>query len=235
MNSLKTNFLISIVLLLLLCWSCGQEPQPAAAATSKPAAAATVAVDSTKPARKKARIIFFGDSLTAGYGLDEQYSFPSLIQDKIDSLGLNYEVVNAGLSGETSAGGINRIDWVMEQPVDVFILELGGNDALRGFDLATTRTNLQGILDKVKAKYPTAQLIVAGMEAPPNMGSAYAREFRTIYQKLATDNHAALIPFLLADVGGIPTLNLADRIHPNEQGQVIVAGNVWRVLGEVLK
>ena len=174
MNSLKTNFLISIVLLLVLCWSCGQEPQPATAPTSKPATE-TVSVDSNKPTQKKSRIIFFGDSLTAGYGLDEQYSFPSLIQEKIDSLGLNYQVVNAGLSGETSAGGINRIDWVMEQPVAIFVLELGGNDAIRGFDLATTRANLQGILDKVKAKYPNAQLIIAGMEAPPNMGGAYAK------------------------------------------------------------
>ncbi|MEZ4988370.1 MAG: arylesterase [Saprospiraceae bacterium] len=183
---------------------------------------------------RKSRIVFFGDSLTAGYGLDEEHSYPSHIQRKIDSLGLSYEVVNAGLSGETTAGGLSRIDWVLEQPLSIFVLELGGNDMLRGFDLSTTRNNLQAIVDKVQAKYPEARIIVAGMEAPPNMGSEYTTGFRNIFRDLASRNNLPLIPFLLEGVGGNPDLNLPDLIHPNEQGQVIVAANVWAVLEPAL-
>ncbi|MEL7222323.1 MAG: arylesterase [Bacteroidota bacterium] len=188
----------------------------------------------TKNTKEKKRIIFFGDSLTAGYGLDEQDAYPSLIQQMLDSLGLAYQAVNAGLSGETTAGGVNRINWVAEQPMDIFVLELGGNDVLRGFDLAATKENLQAILDKVKSKYPDIQLVIAGMEAPPNMGPEYADEFRTIFRQLAADNDAALIPFLLADVGGIPELNLADRVHPNQAGHKIVAQTVWEVIEPLL-
>jgi acyl-CoA thioesterase-1 len=179
-------------------------------------------------------ILFFGNSLTAGYGLDESESFPSLIQMRIDSIGLPYQVINAGLSGETSAGGLGRIDWVLRQQIDVFVLELGPNDALRGLDLDATEQNLRGILDKVLAKHPDIPIVIAGMEAPPNMGEEYTTQFREIYRKLAEDYNAALIPFLLEGVGGEPELNLPDRMHPNAEGQKIVRDNVWKVLQESL-
>ena len=219
--------------LLLLLFACGGNEAPAEAATDP--AQATDAPSTSPASATRPRIVFFGNSLTAGYGLDEQYSFPSLIQRKLDSLGYDYEVVNAGLSGETTAGGRNRIDWVMEQPMDIFVLELGGNDVLRGFDLSVTRENLAAILDAVRAKYPDVQLVLAGMEAPPNMGNAYTDRFRAIYRELAREKDTALIPFLLADVGGIPELNLPDRIHPNREGQVIVAENVWETLEGLLE
>ncbi|MEL7249076.1 MAG: arylesterase [Bacteroidota bacterium] len=184
---------------------------------------------------ERPRIVFFGNSLTAGYGLDEKFSFPSRVQEKLDSSGFAYQVVNAGISGETTAGGVSSIDWVMEQPISIFVLELGGNDVLRGFDLKNTRENLRQIFDAVQAKYPEAKLVVAGMEAPPNMGEDYTSNFRQIYRELATDYEAALIPFLLDGVGGIPELNLPDRIHPNEEGQKIVAQNVWDVIHPLLE
>lgn len=222
-----------IALAFLFFTACGNDTP-----TEEPIATNTENTPTTttpEPTQDQPRIVFFGNSLTAGYGLDEQYSFPSLLQRKLDSLGYDYEVVNAGLSGETTAGGRNRIDWVMEQPMDIFVLELGGNDALRGFDLSVTRENLAAILDAVKEKYPEVQLVLAGMEAPPNMGSAYTKRFREIYRDLAKEKDAALIPFLLADVGGITELNLPDRIHPNREGQVIVADNVWETLEPLLE
>lgn len=235
---IRSNYLEIICLsCMLLLTACGSETasDSSGEATSTTAPTETPSMNSTEsPTETKATIVFFGNSLTAGYGLDEEQSFPSLIQNRIDSLGLNYKVVNAGLSGETSAGGLSRIDWILQQAIDVFVLELGGNDALRGFELSATRENLQGILDKVMAKYPDAQLVVAGMEAPPNMGEAYTNEFRAIYPELAEQNDAALIPFLLADVGGIPSLNLADGIHPNAEGQQIVRENIWAVLGTLV-
>lgn len=189
-------------------------------------------VDQTS--KKKKRIVFFGDSLTAGYGLDEEYSFPSLVQAKIDSLVLDYEVVNAGISGDTSAGGVSRIDWILEQPLAVFVLELGANDALRGFDPGTTATNLQKIIDAVYNKYPDAKVVLAGMEAPPNMGDDYTKSFRNIFPKLAQQNKAGLIPFLLDGVAGDPTLNLTDGKHPNAIGQQIVRDNVWAIISPLL-
>ncbi len=179
-------------------------------------------------------ILFFGNSLTAGYGLDENESFPALIQQRLDSLKLAYTAINAGLSGETTSGGKNRIDWVLKQKVDVFVLELGANDVLRGLDLKETESNLRAILDKVKASNPDVKLVLAGMEAPPNMGNDYTKKFASIYPKLAKEYHAALIPFLLANVATIPTLNLEDGKHPNAKGQYLVRENVWVVLKEVL-
>ena len=180
-------------------------------------------------------ILFFGNSLTAGYGLDESQSFPSLIQNRLDSLGLAYQVVNAGLSGETSAGGLNRIDWVLRQTVDLFVLELGANDALRGLDVNATDQNLRGILDKVRVKFPHIPLIIAGMKAPRNMGSEYTEEFDNIFPNIASDYQAGLIPFLLYGVATNPRLNLADGIHPNIAGQKIVMENVWKTLVEYLE
>ena len=182
-----------------------------------------------KKSNKKS-ILFFGDSLTAGYMLEEEESFPSLVQDRIDSLGLPYEVINAGLSGETSAGGKGRIDWVLKQDVDIFVLELGANDVLRGLDLTETDKNLRAILDQVKSKDENTSIIIAGMQAPPNMGKEYTDKFVNIFSSIAKDYNAGLIPFLLEGVAGIPDLNLGDGKHPNAAGQKIVLENVWATL-----
>lgn len=183
------------------------------------------------PAQK---IVFLGDSLSAGLGVDPSEAFPALIQKKIEAAGWNDVVVNAGVSGDTSADGLGRINWLLKQRIDVLILELGGNDGLRGLPVAATQTNLQAIIDRVKRKYPQAQIIVAGMQMPPNMGEEYNAPFRKLYPDLAATNHAALVPFLLAGVGGIPDLNQADHIHPNVEGHAIVADNVWKILQPVL-
>lgn len=180
------------------------------------------------------KILFFGDSITAGYGLNLNRAFPALIQQQIDSLGLNYTVVNAGLSGETSAGGLRRVDWVLQQGVDIFVLELGGNDGLRGLNLQQTKTNLQGIIDKVKATYPQSLIVLAGVEVPPNLGADYTLEFREMYAELAQENDLLFIPFILEGVGGVPELNLPDQIHPNEEGHRKVAQHVWGYLADVL-
>ncbi len=182
----------------------------------------------------KKNIVFFGNSLTAAYQLSPEQGFTALIQRKIDSLKLPYTCVNAGLSGETTADGVNRVEWVLQQPVDIFVLELGGNDALRGLPITESKKNLQAILDKVKAKYPNCKMVVAGMLAPPNLGKAYTSAFEEMYPALSRKNGAKLIPFLLEGVGGIPSLNLPDGIHPNPEGQKIVAENVWNVLKSVL-
>jgi acyl-CoA thioesterase-1 len=179
---------------------------------------------------KKKNILFFGTSLTAGYGLDPTEAYPALIQNRIDSLKMPYNVINGGLSGETSAGGKGRIDWLLKQPVDIFVLELGANDGLRGLPVAQTIKNLQDIIDRVKAKYPNVKLIMAGMQVPPNMGAKYASDFKNIFPDLAKKNQMALIPFLLDKVGGVPKLNQADGIHPTAEGDKILAENVWVVL-----
>lgn len=175
-------------------------------------------------------ILFYGNSLTAGYGIEPSQAFPALIGARLDSAGYHYKVVNAGLSGETTAGGKSRIGWVLRQPVDIFVLELGGNDGLRGIPLKSTKQNLQAIIDTVRAKSPQARIVIAGMQIPPNMGPEYTSRFRAIYKELATENKAVLIPFLLEGVGGIRRLNLPDGIHPTPEGHKIVANNVWQVL-----
>jgi acyl-CoA thioesterase I len=175
-------------------------------------------------------ILFYGDSLTAGYGLSTEQAFPAHIQQKITKNKLPYRVVNAGLSGETSAGGLGRINWVLKQPVDIFILELGANDGLRGLPLQQTRNNLQAIIDKVKEKNPQVKLVIAGMKVPPNMGTEYSQAFERVFTELAKSNKAVFLPFLLEGVAGNPKLNLPDGIHPNVEGHKIVAKNVWQVL-----
>ncbi|WP_027391475.1 arylesterase [Aquimarina latercula] len=191
--------------------------------------------DSAKDTLTKT-ILCFGDSLTAGYGLDDiNDAYPAILQNRLDSLGLAYTVINSGLSGETTAGGKSRISWVLNQKVDVFILELGANDGLRGVPLTETRNNLQSIIDAVRKKNSETTIILAGMQLPPNMGPEYITAFRNIFPDLAQKNELALIPFLLKDVGGIPELNQADGIHPTIEGQKILANNVWEVLKTVLK
>ena len=201
-------------------------------------ASAPAAADTASSASHAKTIVFFGNSLTAGYGVNPDQAFPALIGHRIDSLHLPYTVVNAGVSGETSADGRTRIGWVLRQPVDIFILELGGNDGLRGIPLtgtSGTAANLQAIIDSVKTHYPTATIVIAGMQIPPNMGAAYSNTFKNIFPKLAAVNHAVLIPFLLQNVGGIPSLNQQDGIHPTAAGHRIVAENVWQILEPLLK
>jgi len=183
----------------------------------------------------KKTILCFGDSLTAGYGLeDNNDAFPSLLQTKVDSLGLDYVVVNSGLSGETTAGGKSRIKWVLNEDIDIFLLELGANDGLRGVPLTETRANLQAIIDMVHDKNPSTTIILAGMELPPNMGQEYTSEFRSIFSDLARINDLKFIPFILEDVGGIAELNQSDGIHPTVEGHKIVANTVWEVLETVV-
>ncbi|WP_316821847.1 arylesterase [Pedobacter gandavensis] len=179
-------------------------------------------------------ILCFGTSLTAGYGLDVKEAFPALIQEKIDAAGLPYTVINAGLSGETSAAGNSRIDWLLKQPVDLLILELGANDGLRGLPILETKKNLQEITDKVRKKYPEAKIVLAGMQIPPSMGAKYADEFKSLFPDLARKNDMKLVPFLLQGVGGVPKLNQEDGIHPTAEGQKILAENVWSVLKPIL-
>lgn len=179
-------------------------------------------------------ILFFGDSLTAGYGLSTEEAFPALIEKELNKSDKKVRVVNAGLSGETSAGGLGRIDWILRQPVDVFVLELGANDGLRGLPLEQTRKNLQSIIEKVRAKYPDCKIVLAGMMVPPNMGKQYTDEFKNIYPDLAKSNKATLIPFLLQDVGGIEKLNQTDGIHPNVEGHKIIANNLKKVFEKLI-
>jgi len=180
-------------------------------------------------------ILFFGNSITAGYGVGENQAFPAIIGRRIDSLHKPYQVINAGLSGETTADGKSRIGWTLRQPVDIFVLELGANDGLRGIPVPGTAANLQAIIDSVKTKYPAATIVLAGMQVPPSMGDTYASAFRKIFGQLAVKNKIALIPFLLQDVAGIPQLNQPDGIHPSEQGHRMVADNVWQVLRPLLQ
>lgn len=186
-------------------------------------------------AQDKKTILIFGDSITAGYGVDPSQAFPALIQNRIDSLGMSHEVINGGLSGETSAGGLRRINWVLQREVDIMILELGGNDGLRGIDLSSTKDNLQQIVDKAKAKYPHMVIIIAGMQVPPNLGVEYTKEFRELFPSLAEKNNLPLIPFILEKVGGIRELNQPDQIHPNVEGHKLVAETVWETLEPMLK
>lgn len=189
----------------------------------------------TLEAQERKTILFFGDSITAGYGVDSEDAFPALIQSRLDSLQYNYRAVNAGLSGETSAGGLRRVDWVLQQSVDIFVLELGGNDGLRGVDPANTKKNLQGIIEIVQEKNPNIELILTGMEAPPNMGQDYTDAFRQVYIDLANENDVLFIPFILEGVAGNPELNLPDGIHPTEEGHKIVADLVWDTLYPLLQ
>jgi acyl-CoA thioesterase I len=220
----------SALLLALLAAGCHSDSAPA---TQSKAPAATTA---EAPAPKgQAAILFFGDSITAGLGVEPDEAYPALVGQRVDSLHLPYTVVNAGISGETSADGRSRIGWVLNrQPVGVFVLELGGNDGLRGLPLADTRKNLQAIIDTVRQKAPQAKIVLAGMQIPPNMGPAYAADFKKLYGELADKNKLTLIPFLLENVGGIAKLNQRDGIHPTPTGHKLVARTVWRTIQPIL-
>ena len=188
-----------------------------------------------KNQKEEKYIVFFGNSLTAGYGLQEGESFPDLVQKRIDDQQLNFKVVNAGLSGETTAGGDSRINWVLKQPMDIFVLELGANDMLRGLDLKSTEKNLQNIVDKVRKAKGDIPIVVAAVQAPDNMGQEYKQTFNQLFPTLAKKNNAYLIPFLLEGVAMNPQLNLKDGIHPNAEGQKVVLENVWKIIAPILK
>ena len=235
-------FLFLWVLLLAGCGAENPEESATPADASADAAADTTAAAPANPgdeadaASARTRVLVLGNSLAAGYGLDDPaHAFPGLMQATIDSLGWDVEVVNAGLSGETTAGGLRRIDWLLRQRVDVLILELGGNDGLRGIPPAVTEQNLRAIIEKTRDRYPEARVILAGMQIPPNLGQDYARQFRDVYPRVAGEADAALIPFLLEGVGGVAALMQNDGIHPTAEGQRLVARNVWEVLEPVLR
>ncbi len=175
-------------------------------------------------------VLFFGTSLTAGYGLDPEQAFPALIEKKAAAEGLPIKVVNAGLSGETTAGAVRRIDWVLRTPADLIVIEGGANDALRGLAPDAARANLEQLIAAVRHKQPSATIVLVQMEAPPNFGPAYTRSFRTIYGDIAKKENVPLLPFLLNGVAGIPRLNQADGVHPNLAGERIIADNLWRAL-----
>lgn len=179
-------------------------------------------------------MVFVGTSLTAGLGLDPDEAYPALIQGKADSASMDVDVVNAGVSGETSAGALRRIDWLLNGPVDVLVLETGANDGLRGLNVDSTRANIRAILAKVKAAKPGARLALVQMEAPPNLGDRYTAAFRGMFPAVATEMGATLVPFLLDRVAGVAELNQDDGIHPNRRGERIVAENVWKAVRPLL-
>lgn len=224
-NSDRTLLLISFAASLILL-SCGGSQQ------NQKEEVAQNTVAEQKAAQKT--ILFFGNSLTAGYGIDPEDAFAGLVQERLDSLGKDYKVINGGLSGETTAGGLSRLDWFLEDEPYIFVLELGGNDGLRGIQLSETKSNLIAIIDKVKSKYPSTKIILAGMQIPPNMGQEYTEEFKAIYPSVAQEKNVSLIPFLLEGVAGNPELNLPDGIHPTEAGHQIVFETIWPFIQELI-
>lgn len=221
-SNLSLSLIFCLVANLALLSACGS--------SSKEKLTEAAAADSTQGSAAQKTILFFGNSLTAGYGIDPEDAFAGLVQERIDSLGKDYRVINGGLSGETTAGGLSRLDWFLEEEPTIFILELGGNDGLRGILPSESKRNLLAIIDKVRAKYPDTLLILAGMQIPPNMGQEYTEEFKAIYPAVAAEKNVTLIPFLLEGVAGNPDLNLPDGIHPTEAGHKIVFETIWPYL-----
>jgi acyl-CoA thioesterase-1 len=217
-----SRYAVAAVLTLAACGRSG-EPLTERSPAAKPAGGAAPTV------------VFLGTSLTAGLGLDPELAYPALVQAKIDSAGLRYRVVNAGVSGETSAGALRRIDWLLRDPPAVLVIETGANDALRGQNPDSIRGNIQAIIDRARAITPAPSVVLVGMEALPNYGPAYARRFREIYPDLARRNRIPLIPFLLAGVAGVDSLNQPDGLHPTAAGQRMVAETVWKALEPVLR
>ncbi|HEY5086251.1 MAG TPA: arylesterase [Gemmatimonadaceae bacterium] len=226
-----TGFVAST--LLLGCGPAAKDKTPAA-----PEMAVTVQHSNTSAARTLASsgptVLFIGTSLTAGLGLEPEQAYPALVQAKADSAGTPIRAINAGVSGETSAGALDRIDWVMREPADIVVLETGANDALRALPVAEARANIGQILDRVKAAKPRARIFLVQMEAPPNLGQQYTTAFHNMYGQLAREKSVTLIPFLLRGVAGIANLNQADGLHPNVRGERIVATNVWEALEPAL-
>lgn len=220
--------LVKVGLLLAVC-GCGDD-RAAGASTSGNDASAS----SATPA-EPGRVLFMGTSLTAGLGLEREEAYPALIAERIDSLGLPYRVDNAGYSGETSAGALQRVDWLVREPVDVFVLETGANDGLRGLPVREMRENIQAIIDRVRTSSPNARIVLVGMEAPPNLGARYTSEFRKVFPEIARENDATFVPFLLEGVAAVDSLNQGDGIHPNAAGARIIAETVWRAIAPILR
>ena len=219
---------LSLVAVLAACTSEDRgSAAPPAAVSEKPAKTAAA------PAASRPRIVALGDSLTAGLGLEPDQAYPALLQKRLDTAGLEYEVVNAGVSGDTSAGGLRRVDWALEGDVKVLIVALGGNDALRGLPVEQLRQNLTTIIERASTRH--VAVILAGMEAPPNFGAAYTNAFRQTYREVAAEHGAVLIPFLLDGVAGLPEMNQGDGIHPTAAGAEKVADTVWSALRPILK
>jgi acyl-CoA thioesterase-1 len=210
-----------VLTLLLLLWTGG------ALWAADPATA-------TGTAATRGRIVVLGDSVTAGYGIEPEQAYPALLRQKIDASGLPFDVVNAGVSGDTTSGGLRRVAWALGPGADILIVALGGNDGLRGISPKQTEENIAGIIQKARAKSPRIAVIVAGMQMPGNMGREFTEAFRALFPRVAAANDAALVPFLLEGVGGNAELNQADLIHPNPEGQKRVAENVWPVLQKTL-
>ena len=217
-----------VIVLSVFFAACGSEKKRSQDQTDSNAVA-------TSESTSVKNILFFGTSLTAGLGLDPSEAYPALIQHKLDSLKLPYNVINGGLSGETSAAGKSRIDWLLKQPIDVFVLELGANDILRGIAPKTSLKNLQGIVDKVTAKYPAAKLLLLGMELPAWIPGLVVAEFSAIFRQIAEANKMKLVPFFLDGVAGVKHLNLQDGIHPTGAGYKVIADTVWPSLKELLQ
>jgi acyl-CoA thioesterase I len=227
------------VLTITCCAPADEPPTPSAdtgVAVDTAGAASSGADRAAPPSLTGQRtVLFVGTSLTAGYGVGEDVAWPAVIRQKIEAAGLPFRVSNAGISGETSAGGLRRIDWSLQQPVDVLVLELGANDGLRGLDPDAMRRNLDEILRRTRSRYPDAAIVLIGMEAPPNLGDAYTAQFRRVFVELAREHNAALVPFFLDGVAGVASLNIDDGIHPNADGHRALAENVWPVLQPVLR
>ena len=224
-------------IILLALAASGPACRPSSSSSPAPAPSAvgaSTAAPPPAPAPEGPAVVFLGDSLTAGYGLDPDQAFPALIQRKIEEAGLRYRVVNAGVSGETSAGARRRIEWLLSQPVAVLVVETGANDGLRGQDPAATAENIQAIIDRARRQAPPPKVVLIAMEALPNYGADYARRFRGIYPQLARKNGVVLVPFLLDGVAGVPSLNQADGIHPTAEGHRKVAETVWKTLHPLL-
>jgi acyl-CoA thioesterase-1 len=223
---------------LTACGEAGESAQAARAASDVPALPSSRGAPSPDaPDEQQTRpvIVFLGTSLTAGYGLEESQAFPALIQERVDAEGLDYRVVNAGVSGDTSAGGLRRLAWLLRLPIAVLVLELGANDMLRGQGVEALRTNLETILDRTREAHPDARFLIAGMRAAPNLGRDYVERFDAVYPALAEREQAALVPFLLEDVAARRHLNQADGIHPTAEGHALIAERVWRSLAPLLR
>lgn len=226
---MKIYFNLFIALTFILLTACGTKNKPEQKTEKKEGP------EVVEQEKERNNIIFFGNSLTAGYGVEAEEAFPGLIQKRLDSLDYDYNVINAGVSGETTASGLSRVEWVVKrQPVEIFVLELGGNDGLRGIEPEETNKNLRAIIDKVRAIHPEVKILLAGMMVPPNMGQTYAEQFQKLFPKIAEEKEVNLIPFLLKDVGGEDDLNQPDGIHPTPEGHKIVAETVWENLKPLL-
>lgn len=234
----RISCIISFVTLILVSVGCSSQSDTSSRSQQPDTAAQTAEVEQvpeqSTPVVENG-ILFFGDSITEGLGVSTEQAFPALIEEKIDSLGWSFEIVSAGVSGETTAGGVRRISWVMHEGIDVMVLELGGNDGLRGVPVETTRQNLSAIIDSARAVDPEVRVLLAGMQVPPNLGPKYTRAFKDIYPELASEKEVELIPFLLEGVGGNPAYNQSDGIHPNPKGHRKIAATVWQHLEPILR